>query len=365
MSFDAGALLREIAARPRPTGSVALAEARARCAATLRAMGFEPREVAFGFSSFPGRYATPLLGGAAAALVGVGGRAGLAGARFTPLAVMAVGAAALAFAGWWLATRGVLAAPLLRETGVNLEAWRGERRPTLWLCAHLDSKSQPVPSLVRSAGIVLESAGFALALLLAIALALGATVHPIHWVQAALLTLVGAIPVVLSTVGARSPGAFDNASGVVSVLAAAAILRDEPVGVLITDAEELGLAGARAWSLEPGGAVLNCDGVDDEGRIAVMYTGRRPASLLGSVGVASARAGVPHEAMRMLPGILTDSVAFASAGLATVTFSRGSLRSLLRVHSRRDDLAHLRGTGVAETAKLIAETARSLAGGTS
>lgn len=363
--IDATALLQAIGAQPRPVGSEALERARERCASDLRALGFDVHERPFVFSAFPGRFATPLIGGAAAALVGVAGRAALAGSRLAPLLWLGVGLSVLLAAAWWLARRGVLAAPLLREPGVNLEASRRDAIPLVWLCAHLDSKSQPVPSLVRSAGIVVEGAGVLLALLLAAASALHVAVHPIHWVAAGLLTLVGALPVVLSTVGARSPGALDNASGVATVLAAAHQLGDVPgVGVLVTDAEELGLAGARAWAPgHEGEIVLNCDGIDDAGRIAVMWVGKRPAELLSAVDLASRSTGVACEAMRLIPGLLTDSVAFTGAGLHSVTFSRGSAASLLRVHGPADDLARLRGTGIAETATLLAATAREVVTG--
>lgn len=282
--------------------------------------------------------------------------------RLTPLLLLAFGGTAAFLAARWLAKRGVLEAPILRASGVNLEATRPGETPTLWLCAHLDSKSQPVPTLVRSIGIVLEGAGFLYALALAAAAALGTQIHPFFWVQAGIVTLVGAIPVVSSTVGARSPGALDNASGVTTVIDTAKQLGNErKVGVIITDAEELGLAGARAWARgRAPDTVLNCDGVDDSGRIAVMYPGARPARLLDAVGRASRESGVEHEPLRMILGILTDSVAFADAGMSSVTFSRGSVRSLLRVHRRADSLARLRGTGIADTAALIAATAREI-----
>jgi hypothetical protein len=106
--------------------------------------------------------------------------------------------------------------------------------------------------------------------------------------------------------------------------------------------------------------MLNVDGVDDIGGIQVMFTGRRPAQLLAAVDRATRVTDIRHQAGRLIPGILTDSVAFSDAGFPTVTFARGSLRSLLRVHTRRDDLAHLRGTGIAETATLMAATVREI-----
>jgi hypothetical protein len=41
---------------------------------------------------------------------------------------------------------------------------------------------------------------------------------------------------------------------------------------------------------------------------------------------------------------------------------RGGWSSRARVHSRSDDLAHLRGTGIASMAALLAATARHLEG---
>jgi hypothetical protein len=265
----------------------------------------------------------------------------------------------------WLTTRGILATPVLREHGVNVEAVRGATTD-VWLCAHIDSKSQPVPTLLRSSGIVLEGIGYVATLALAMSSAWGAKLDAFLWDLAGVVTLVGAIPVVLSVVGKRSPGALDNASGVATVIAAARQLGDRPnVGVLLTDAEELGLAGARAWAATAArtqrrGVVLNCDGVDDIGAMQVMFSGRRPARVLDRIARASRATNVAYGTSRLIPGVLTDSVAFTDAGMDAVTFSRGTFRSLARVHTQRDNLAHLSGTGIAETATLIAATVREL-----
>jgi hypothetical protein len=303
------------------------------------------------------------MGGAAAIVIGLAGRWGAEGRRLAPLILLAIGSIALVIAGMWLAKRGVLYAPVLRQRGVNLEATRPDRGPTtVWLAAHLDSKWQRVPTLVRTVGMLLVLLGYLLTLALAVTSAAGGYAPLLLWGIAAIVTLAGAVPVVLSTVGSWSPGALDNASGVVTVIAAARDLGDvRGVGILITDAEELGLAGARAWSRDAKTAtMLNVDGVDDLGGIQVMFTGRRPAPLLAAVDRATRATGIAHQAGRLIPGILTDSVAFSDAGFPSVTFARGSLRSLLRVHTSRDDLAHLGGTGIAETATLMAATVREI-----
>jgi hypothetical protein len=132
--------------------------------------------------------------------------------------------------------------------------------------------------------------------------------------------------------------------------------------VLLTDAEELGLAGAHAWSAERTPTfVLNCDGVDDAGDVAIMLPRTHSSSLREVIARASSTSGVAHRARGIPIGLLTDSVAFAQHGSASATFSRGGWSSLARVHSGRDDLARLTGRGIPEVARLMAATARLLA----
>jgi hypothetical protein len=365
MSQDDLDLLQDIAATPRATGSVALSTALQRVELELSGLGFETKERPFEFSAFPGRFATPLLGAAAAFSVGAAGHLGARGERWQPLAIC-ITALAIIIPVWrWMQKRGVLDLPLMRQRGINLVATRLGALPRVWLCAHLDTKSQPVPTLVRMIGSVLTGIGFAATAGWSALAAAGYQMHHAVWGATALVTLAGAIPVVLSMVGNRSPGALDNASGVATVIAAArAVPNDSDIGVLITDAEELGLAGAMAWARGRGGGiggvVLNCDGVDDGGENVVMYSGRKPSVITDAVLKASRQTGRSVQIGRMALGLLTDSVAFTDAGLASVTFSRGGYASLARVHSRRDNLEHLRGTGIADVASLMAATASNL-----
>jgi hypothetical protein len=319
--------LRDIAALPRPTGGAAIAAARERCAAELSALGYTVTERPFSFSAFPGRFAMPLLGAANAMAVGVAGMWALAGLRFAPVTVLLGAIVATIAIARWMTRRGVLAMPVLRTSGVNLEA----------------------------AGIVLAT------VLAVVEATTGAGAPESMWALAGIVTLSGAVPVGLSMVGSKSPGALDNASGVATVVAAARQLVDvNGVGVLITDAEELGLAGARAWAMQHDATtVINCDGVDDHGEISVMRPGRLSERLAHALRSSGARVG-PH-----LPGVLTDAIAFSDAGHESATVSRGSLGSFLRVHSRRDDSNHLRGRGVEPTASVIAATVRHLMRATS
>jgi hypothetical protein len=257
----------------------------------------------------------------------------------------------------------VLVLPLMRRRGVNLEACRDGDEPALWLVAHVDSKSQPVPLLVRAAGIVLLGVTWLAAAMVAIRSALG---HPsAHaWSYIGIAALLGALPVVASLVGRRSPGAIDNASGVAAVLGAASALPpDVAVGVLITDAEELGLAGARAWCEEthrPSVPVLNCDGIDDDGQLTLMWTRPRAPDLERVMRDATEGLGERLRIIPLVPGVLVDGVAFADAGWPTVTLSRGSLATLRRIHTRGDNLEHLQGRGIANAALVLARAALTL-----
>lgn len=358
-------LLQDIAAAPRPTGSIAFSTALQRVELELSGMGFETRERPFEYSAFPGRFATPLFGGAVASTVGVVGHFGAAGEPWLPLATW-LGAVAILMPAWyWLSQHGVIALPIMRQRGINLTATRLASLPRVWICAHLDSKSQPVPTLARIAGITLAMIGLFATFVLSLLAVLGIPMPEVVWAATALVTLVGALPVVLSVVGDKSPGALDNASGVVAVIAAArALPNDSDIGVLITDAEELGLAGAHAWARSRaggiGGTVLVCDGVDDGGENIVMYSGAKPGELVAAALRAGRDTQRQVQVQRMAFGLLTDTVAFADHGVHSITFSRGSYASLARVHSRRDNLENLRGTGIAEVAGLMAATAKNL-----
>jgi hypothetical protein len=345
--------LTRLAADPRPTGGAAIAAARDYCDMQLRHLGFAVREDSFEYSAFAGRFGAPTFGLLLPAAASVAVAFRVRGAdRVTWFAAVIV---ALALVAAIALVRGVVGAPVMRRRGVNIEASRGASPPQLWLVAHLDSKSQPVPMLVRVAGVIVLVIGL-LAVAVSLFLRVEATAVPLA------IVWIGGFPLMLSIVGSRSAGALDNASGVATVLEAAASLSGAlPIGVLISDAEELSLGGARTWarSRSPGVAI-NCDSVDDDGPLVAMFTGRRPSRIVSVLAEASAACHEPLRVQRLLPGILTDSVALADAGWETLTLSRGSLRTLLRIHTSRDNLGSLRGVGIAGAAHVLARTASRL-----
>jgi hypothetical protein len=281
------------------------------------------------------------------------------------LGFLMVGIAALIVAGAYLSTAGVLSFPAMRRRSANIEAVRGGETPRVWLVAHIDSKWQPVPMAIRAGGVILLSVATIGAVALSVIQWRTGVARDV-WLPILVLTLVGAIPLLLSVVGDRGPGAVDNASGVAAVLEAAELLDARlAVGILITDAEELGLAGARAWAESRRGTpnvALNCDGVDDQGMLTVMFSGRRPDALIATLARAASREREQLRIIRMIPGVLTDSVALAAAGWTTATLSRGSLRTLRRIHTMADDTTSMHGTGIAVAARVLAGAATDLAG---
>ena len=171
----------------------------------------------------------------------------------------------------------------------------------------------------------------------------------------ALLGAVGAVVLSLSTVSNESPGGADNASGLATVLAVVQRLRAErALGVLLTSAEELALAGARAWvAARPPGRAINVDTVDDQGRVRCMTHGLRAMTLAREL-LAVAGQAPPGFAIRpLIPGILTDGVALAEAGWSAVTMSRGTLATLGRIHRPSDTVVRLTGEGVDHLASLL------------
>lgn len=365
------ALLAAIASRPRSAGSAGEARARSLAADWLRELGFTVTESHFAYSRLPGRWGTPLAGLTSAGALAATGHLGRWGSPGAGLALLLLAGLGLLVGGRWLTRHGVLRLPVMRGEGANLlaGAGAGAAHPSVWLVAHLDSKSQPVSIGVRAAGVVASLLSWlAMGALLLAALTI-APIAPAGWVIVTLVGVASALPLIASIVGDRSDGAVDNASGVAAVLAAVAVLPPRiraRVGVALTSGEELGLAGARAWAAGTAPAMaINCDSVDDRGEWVIMYSGRKPESLVDALVAAHAAApggALPHgrpaigdiRPRRLLPGILTDHLALTDAGWTAVTVSRGDTSTLRRIHTRRDDLSALRGDALLPTASILA-----------
>jgi Zn-dependent M28 family amino/carboxypeptidase len=227
--------------------------------------------------------------------------------------------------------------------------------------AHRDTKSQPVPLSFRGPAVVLG-------IVVWIGLLVAALLHAAQPLPGGLIVALGSLAVVTGVilvfcyVDNRSPGALDNASGVVAALGIAAREREAgDVAFLITDAEELGLAGASAVAanLPAVFGVINLDGLDDTGTFYVFER----------FGIMRKRGLAPHLAVALLQeaealgldadrrdlpfGIPVDHIPIVRAGIPALTVMRGTMKSLRRVHRPIDDLDHLRGDGVEKAIDLV------------
>ncbi len=362
---------------PRFSGGDDEEKARRHCATILESAGFEALERPFDFSSIPAR-AGPSIGAALLAFA-------LLTAHFTTthnlphiaFAVLIAAIVVLRLAGKWVLTSGMQTIPWGRIASANLIATpRGSvQPPKVWLVAHLDSKSQTIPMLVRIVSVAVLAVFYVttvIVLMVIVVQDIAGFATPlgphesqmmgVAWL-AALIGAVATVPLIFCFIGNNSRGAVDNASGVASVILAVEMIRErEKVGVIITSGEELGLAGARTLvSTMPHDAVaLNCDTIDDGGRFICMSSGRMPERLSNAIDRAAHRTGVEIRKQGMLPGILADNIAFSSAGWESFTLSRGNIGTLARVHTSRDRAEQIEGTGIAMAAQLLAATAEEL-----
>jgi hypothetical protein len=92
-----------------------------------------------------------------------------------------------------------------------------------------------------------------------------------------------------------------------------------------------------------------------------MYTGTRPDRITAAAETIAAALGVRLRIGRLIPGILADSMVFADRGLKAVTVARGTLKTLARIHTRRDNSNTLTGNGVAEASAILSALAKELA----
>jgi hypothetical protein len=282
------------------------------------------------------------------------------------LATLAAGLLIGLSASRWLTRRGTSRLQWLRSRSVNLIARRGN--PSVWLVAHIDSKSQTIPMLARIASIVFAMSAIAILAASLVSSWLETARGNLDWSQAewllvsAAAALLATVPLIFCLTGNRSLGAVDNASGLVSVLLAARALSARPdLGVVITSGEELALAGARAFveSHQTPAIALNCDTIDDVGEFRCMASGAR-GPLAAAVDRAASRLALNVPIKAIITGILADSIAFADAGWDSVTLSRGNIATLARVHTSSDTVERLNGTGIAKAARLLAVTVEEL-----
>jgi len=371
-SVDVAEALRAIS-RPRMTGtpdsSAVLNEVRNR----FMRLGYEVTDVPFTFSTWPGRFGVSVAG----AVYAIGAltsaivlHLGHSGVALTLLLLVILLCAGIAV----LVKPAIHSLPWGRVQAVNLVVRKHGSRPRYLLMAHHDSKSQPIPLSFRGPAI-------ATAIISWIALAVLSVFNlldPVFY-GSGMIAGVGAfaflsgVLLVFCWVDNRSPGALDNASGVVTLLGVAEQQSEnDDVAFVITDAEELGLAGARAIAptLPPTFGLINVDGVDDEGNFYVVerfgWPRKRGAAphLAAALLSAADRLGLPARRRDLPFGMLLDHIPVTQAGTPALTLMRGTFASLRRVHLPDDSPDRIRGHGVQQAVHLISGALQFLRGQT-
>jgi hypothetical protein len=346
-------LLRTLA-RPRLTGSQGAQEVADIIHERLTQLGYEIQDHPFTFSTWPGRFAVSVAG--LVFLAGTLGAAALLNMRHPGISLVIL-LATLLIAGTIAVLTPVVTDmfPLGRITANNMLAMRPDAVPRYIFMAHLDSKSQPVPLAFRGPAILLALLAWIAFVVFALLGVLDAV-----WIRGEITTILGVVSFIAGVLllfcwtENRSPGALDNASGLATVLGLAESERArDDVAFLITDAEELGLVGARsiARKINPVFGVINIDGVDDDGPIYVLEKFGIPPRhiaphLVASILTAAEAKHIPAQRRNVPFGLLVDHLPIARAHLPAVTVMRGSFGSLRRVHRPTDSMDNMTGAGV-------------------
>jgi hypothetical protein len=224
--------------------------------------------------------------------------------------------------------------------------------------AHYDAKGQPISMATRLVAVVLAVPAAVALGVLAVGWRMGADIAGAAWLAAGAPAVVGGGLLARNAQFRDSPGAVDNASGILTALRVIDRLPPHaPVGLLLPDGEEWGLLGARAIArarpeLLHGAAVINFDGIDDRGgTIALLH---RP----GPLGEALATALGARRARR-LP-VVVDGAALAAPSAECVTIMRGGWHTMRIVHTPRDTPERLTLAGVEEVAEGVAEVLQTV-----
>lgn len=224
--------------------------------------------------------------------------------------------------------------------------------PTLIFVAHYDSKSQVLPIAVRAVayGIaivgLISLTGFILVQLLFHFWPPSAVLWGIASVSGFCLLLLQ-----FNFTQNRSPGGFDNASGVgvLLELARAGMSQKARCIFLATGAEEYGMCGALRYIQQHAEEynkhqvfVLNLDGLGVGNSVDVitrygippLRTARKPAEALQASGEAL---GINVRERYFPIGVGFDSIPIASRGFEAVTLTSGDVGKVaLKVHSKHD-----------------------------
>ena len=259
----------------------------------------------------------------------------------------------------------------------NIIATNGRKRdgntPVLLFVAHYDSKSQTLPIAVRAV-----SYGIAIMGLVALTVVAVIKVGTGVWLPNYIVWFVAGITVFCllllqaNLTQNRSPGAFDNASGVGTMLEVARVVmaleEEKPITFLATGAEEYGMCGALRYIQAHADEydrentyVINLDGLGVRNGVNIVtrygVPPVRTTRTLAALFRASGESLGIRVSERYLPiGVGLDSIPIASRGFETVTLmARGVGGVALKVHSKQDQSELLNEESLQRVGELIVD----------
>jgi hypothetical protein len=233
-------------------------------------------------------------------------------------------------------------------------ASRDANTPAFLFVAHYDSKSQVLPIAVR-----MVAYGIAIVGLIALTIVMLVKVIALIWLPNYVVWGIAGITgfclllLQINLTENRSPGGFDNASGVGVMLEVARVImaRGEKKNVtfLATGAEEYGMCGALRYIQAHADTynrentyVINLDGlgVGNGVNLVTRYgipPTRTTRTLKNLFRTSSEALGIAVSERYLPIGVGLDSIPIASRGFETVTLTASGVGSVaLKIHSKQD-----------------------------
>ena len=377
--FDAKCAYRHIAqlAFPRLVGSAGEAKAREYIVGQFTELGLRVSREPFSFTKFPAEVLPRIL---CALFVPAVLSVPLFGERF-PIPVCLICllslSTAIFFTQWQKRLEGLYnVGPKHRSE--NLVATNSMKQhdntPAFLFVAHYDSKSQVLPISVRAVAY-----GVAMVGLLGLTIATVVSLIFQGWFPSGLLwSIVGTTSFCLlllqiNLTQNRSPGGFDNASGVGMLLELARVAKAYHKKIRFTflaaGAEEYGMCGALryiqkhtdkynrdlTWVINLDGLGVSKDTVNVITRYGIppVYTAKELSSALRAAGKAL---GIKVTERYFPIGVGFDSIPIASRGFEAVTLTSGDVGSVaLKVHSKQDRHELLNPDSLQQVGELIVD----------
>lgn len=329
-----------LVARPREAGTAGAADARALLIAYLTSRGYEVRVQPFTFQP-ASLNVLPLLGAGLGwlTLLEIPALLTTLPTWLSPF-IWLGGLTALGLLAWGIGS-GVDIPGAERREDANLVVTRGAGPVRRWIVAHVDSKAQKHSLAGRLFAVwILLLATLVMTALVATRVIRGTALPGWPVAGAAGLVIAAGALAARGKLSGVSPGARDNATGVLAALVTADTLREEGIGYLFTGAEEFGLVGSRMFvrsgvAIE-GTEVVNLDTLTGRGTLYLLAHDAPGRDLARRLSQACSGLAPRVEVRRLPLGILVDSLPFARAGAAAVTMSRLDWSDLRRMHTPAD-----------------------------